>query len=324
MKTTGQCRLCQKEAELQLGHVIPRFAVKWMKQTSATGYFRGVDNPKRAQETTRYHLLCHDCEQILCRDEKMVAEQIFVPYHDHDATTFKYGPWLTRFLAGLHWKVLATRSATYSAKVSELFAGVEEELRLHLLGQSENAGRAEFHLFFGGPMIDASRSLPPEMNWYFARTFDATPIYSLQDTAGAYAKLAKIMTFSFFTPLDPQNEDWKGTRVFESGTLQTPQQIATTSIGPFLESRAEVVEKTLSALTARDKQRINDSVLANPRRALSSESYRTRLADQELTERLEAARREQLHAELADMRGRDRNRRCPCGSGKKYKKCHGK
>lgn len=254
----------------------------------------------------------------------MVAEQIFVPYHDHDATTFKYGPWLTRFLAGLHWKVLATRSATYSAKVSELFAGVEEELRLHLLGQSENAGRAEFHLFFGGPMIDASRSLPPEMNWYFARTFDATPIYSLQDTAGAYAKLAKIMTFSFFTPLDPQNEDWKGTRVFESGTLQTPQQIATTSIGPFLESRAEVVEKTLSALTARDKQRINDSVLANPRRALSSESYRTRLADQELTERLEAARREQLHAELADMRGRDRNRRCPCGSGKKYKKCHGK
>ena len=172
-------------------------------------------------------------------------------------------------------------------------------------------------------MIDASRAMPPEMNWYLARTFDATAIYSERDTAGAYAKLAKIMTFSFFTPLDPQKEDWKGTRVLESGTLQTPQQIATTSIGPFLESRAEVVEKTLSALTTQDKQRINDSVLANPRRALSSDSYRTRLADQELTERLEAARRKQVGAELAAMRGRDRNQSCPCGSGKKFKKCHG-
>jgi hypothetical protein len=52
-----------------------------------------------------------------------------------------------------------------------------------------------------------------------------------------------------------------------------------------------------------------------------SEGFRAFEADRSLKEKM---RQRQFKKEIMKrMKGRDRNSPCPCGSGKKYKKCHG-
>jgi uncharacterized protein YchJ len=319
----GQCQLCRREADLQYGHIFPRFSILWLKRTSATGFLRNLESTKRAQEAKREYILCRECEQLLSRDEKTFAEEMFVPYHDRSQSVFEYGAWLRRFLAGLHFKVLVTRNKSlFPRSAAEVYAAAEEELRAFLLGRAETPGRAEFHVFFWDVIKDVSHPLPAKMNWYLARGFDATPVFAEAGAVAVYAKVIKIMTHAFLTPRDGEKERWEGTQVFEEGVLRTPQQIHTASIWPFLESRAKAVEQAALSLTAPQKQRLAKSILAAPERFVASETFRTHMADAVLRSRI-VQRETALTVPANVTKGRDRNQPCPCGSGWKTKRCHG-
>jgi hypothetical protein len=103
------CRLCSGNAKLKLSHIFPRFAVKYLKESSSTGYLRGLASGRRVQETRRLNLLCESCEQLLSNDERVFCEQIFIPLHKQNKGSFDYDKWLIRFLVGLHWKVLVAK-----------------------------------------------------------------------------------------------------------------------------------------------------------------------------------------------------------------------
>jgi SEC-C motif len=316
----GRCKLCGREGVLQLGHIFPRFAVNWLKKTSATGYLRNLTSPKRQQETRREYILCAECEQLLGRDEKTFAERVFVPYHGRRQTAFDYGGWFRRFLAGLHWKVLATRDASFFPdSANRIYSEAEVELRAFLLGESPTPGRADFQVLFVDVIQDADGPMPVKMNWYLARGLDATPTYSDAGSVGIYAKMVKIMTVCFLTPGNPNKERWEGTAIVEQGTIRTPQQIYTASMGPFLEERARAVERASFSLTPRMKQQLLKSVASRPERFLSSESFRTYRDDMQFRQR-------QLSKRTArePTKGRDRNQPCPCGSGRKLKNCCGR
>jgi len=321
----GLCRLCQKEADLQFGHIFPRFAVKWLKKTSATGFLRTTGSSEREQDSEREYLMCAACEQILSKDEKVFSEQIFIPYHERGETVFEYGPWLGRFLAGLHFKVINCRSLDSGPKnVTEIIDATKMELRNFLLGQSDKSGRAEFHLFFGDVVQDANYEVPSKFNWYMSRSLDASLVSNLSGTVGVYAKFLKIMTFSFLTPRNTVSERWEGTQIFEKGTLKTPQEIESKGLGSFITDRVKAVARAIAELPPKENERIAKSAIGNPERALASESYRTYLADKALRQRLEErAAQARLASPAGRMKGRDRNSPCRCGSGKKFKKCHG-
>ena len=70
-------------------------------------------------------------------------------------------------------------------------------------------------------------------------------------------------------------------------------------------------------MTQRQKQKMHDQALANPETILTSDSYRVHLADRSM--RLGPAVPRSI-----GLKGRDRNKPCPCGSGLKGKKCCGR
>ena len=312
------CKLCGREADLRLSHIFPRFAVKWLKETSATGFLRSLTSRKRQQEVKREYLLCENCEQLLSRDEKLFRETIFIPYHEGKQTVFEYGPWLNRFLVGFHWRVLVARDpGPYPAWANAVYDETTEHWKQYLIGATGNAGRAEFHIFFADVIKNSTGPLPDKINLYFARGFDATPTFNEAGAAGVYAKLIKIMSFAFLTPRDPEKEKWVGTQVNDKGVLRVPQRIETVSVGGFLEERARLVESASSTLTPRQFRKLLERAETEPEVVFGSDSYRTHLADLEL-------RRKMLEAGFAAvMSGRDRNKPCPCGSGIKFKKCCG-
>jgi SEC-C motif-containing protein len=315
----GICKLCRQQKELQYSHIVPAFAVRWLKATSLTGYLKSLKSKVHLQDTKRVYLLCSDCEQLLARDEKAFCEQIFIPYHEQNQSNFKYGPWLKRFIVGLHWKVLVTREEQYPQHAEAEFTKAEQEWCQFLLGQSASAGNAEFHLFLADVIEDATDELPPKINWYLARGFDLTPIYSDSGMAGVYAKVTKAMTFSYLTDKGAE-EKLDGTLVMDEGVISTGQTISG-KLGPLILERAKAIERFPKTISRRQHAKLLDRARKEPEKILATESHRIFEADMALKERM----RERLMKKEAKrrMKGRDRNSPCPCGSGMKYKKCHG-
>lgn len=316
----GRCKLCGQEGPLCLGHIFPHFAVKWLKRTSATGYLRDLSSSRRLQESKREYILCRECEQRLGRDEKKFCELVFLPCHGRNQQSFQYGPWFRRFLAGLHWKVLVTRDpAIHPESAERIYDEVEVELRQFLLEESATPGRAEFHAFFADVVQDATPPIPPKANWYLVRALDATPTFSESGTVGCYVKLLRLITYAFLTPRDSKKEEWKGTKVFDQGEIRSPQEIRSAGLGPFLTDRMKALEQGSSRLTPRQFESLLEQAKSNPNRFLLSESYRVHKADRELRQRQGL---QTLPHKLA--KGRDRNKPCICGSGRKFKKCCGR
>src|SRR5215218_5809961 len=76
------CAFCEQQKELQLSHVIPRFVIKWLRDTSATGHVRASHTPNlRVQDGWKARMLCWDCEQMFGTWEKAFAEEAFYPLH---------------------------------------------------------------------------------------------------------------------------------------------------------------------------------------------------------------------------------------------------
>ncbi len=316
----GVCKLCGQQKELQYSHIVPAFAVRWLKETSATGYLKSLKSKVRLQETRRVYLLCSDCEQVLSRDEKLFCEKIFIPYHEKSEQQLKYGPWLRRFIVGLHWKVLVVKEEKYPDEIEALYAKAEQAWRPFLLGSAATPGIGEFHLFLSDIIKDASDELPEKMNWYLSRGFDLTPIFSDTGMAGVYAMILKTMTFSYLTPPSGEADNMVGTLVSEQGVLKSPQTVQS-RIGSFIIGRAKAIEQFPKTLTDRQKEKLFEKARIAPEEILRSESFRTSSADAYLKEKFR--RREVAAALRRGMKGRDRNAPCPCGSGEKYKRCHG-
>src|SRR6266404_4046496 len=197
------CRLCSAKTELRLGHIFPRFAVRYLKESSSTGYLKGLASGKREQETRRVHLLCESCEQLLSKDEKTFCERIFMPLHKENKNSFTYDKWLSRFLVGLHWKVLVSKADTYPDAAEAAYAKIETEWRAFMLRQRADYGTSEFHLFLTDVVEDATSTVSPKLNWYMARAVDGTPTFSEAGQFGSYVKLLRVMSYAFITHRDP-------------------------------------------------------------------------------------------------------------------------
>ena len=70
------CALCKKEKSFQISHIVPSFAGKWLKESSATGFMRELIPPnERIQDVSKIQLLCRDCERLLSGLETYLAKQ---------------------------------------------------------------------------------------------------------------------------------------------------------------------------------------------------------------------------------------------------------
>jgi SEC-C motif len=320
-RNIAKCRLCSAKAELQLSHIYPRFAVKYLKESSATGFFKNFTSNERLQESRRVYLLCENCEQVLSKDEKTFCEHIFMPLHKQNQNFFEYGKWLIRFLVGLHWKILVTKDAndTYPEHAEATYAKVEGDWRTFLLGHRADPGCSEFHLFFTDVIEHANSAVPNKLNWYMVRALDGTPTFSKAGQVGSYVKLLRMMSYAFITPRRPEHGNWVGTEIGEQGKLNGKQEIEATNLWPLIESRLKWLESAPSTMSERQMQKLRESAMRDPDKFLNSESTRVFLADRELERRMAAPKPDPS----IFMKGRDRNPPCPCKSGKKLKNCCG-
>src|SRR5258706_11893804 len=138
---TGDCRLCRTEGvELRHGHILPKFVWEWLKGTSI-GAIRSGEAPNvRVQDGHKEYLLCHDCEEMFSREEKIFAERLFVPVHEGVSISgLVYGEWAARFAVSVSWRVLVFNMELgpiehFTAGQQEAVPAAERQWRAFLAG----------------------------------------------------------------------------------------------------------------------------------------------------------------------------------------------
>src|ERR1700722_842488 len=107
MHPFDRCRLCNSSSALRQSHIVPHFVVRWLVDTSPTGGIRSTDQPNlRRQDATKKPLLCDNCEELLSRDERKFASEMFAPLRSGEASEFRYQAWLARVGVSVSWRAL--------------------------------------------------------------------------------------------------------------------------------------------------------------------------------------------------------------------------
>ena len=162
-----QCALCAKSSDLQASHIIPGFVFDWLRETSATGYFRFSQSPnRRVQDGWKPRMLCWNCEQRFSVWEREFAEKCFVPINSGRVRRISYGPWMLKFATSVSWRVLRVFAATggLSGFPDHILAKVDDTLQAwacFLLGSQFDQGSNEQHMFVVDVLESTSNDNPP-------------------------------------------------------------------------------------------------------------------------------------------------------------------
>ncbi len=281
-----KCALCGNETKLVKSHIIPKFTVKWLKKTSATGYLRMAKNPNfREQDLPKIKLLCNNCEIRLSKRENLFAEKIFIPFLEKAQNSFKYEKWLIYFAVSLAWRTVIKDISNFKRE-SNLSAFVDTALTQwssFLIGTHDAPGSYEHHLFLLDFVADTTKMDVPDMfHWYLLRGVDSTIVYSSKEVF-VYTKLPGFIFWSAIQP--PKAVGWKNTMISESGIIEPPQYISQQGFGDFLLERAAVGLKLKKNLSEKQREQIIKSVLKNPEKTINSEGFKVVLIDKYLRNR---------------------------------------
>lgn len=269
----GVCRLCQANRELRESHVIPKFVTRYLKSTSATGYLRGAEDPNlRLQDSKKVKLLCDSCEQLLSGWEREFKNSIFDKIQSSDFGEIEYGPWMLKFVVSISWRVLVVEQTALTAEFPQFENKVNrilETWKAFLLGKISKPVDSQHHVFVLGTPSAMNGKFHPKMLHYLLRGADATSVVSSRHVS-VYSKLLRVLIFSPLIPAKPGG--WINTRVFAgAGRLVSPQTIRMVGFGEFLNSR--VAEGFTKQMSEPQREKIRQTVMKDPRRALTSESF---------------------------------------------------
>jgi hypothetical protein len=293
----NSCALCKKDKPLQISHIVPSFAGKWLKESSATGFMRELRAPnERIQDVWKTQLLCRDCEQLLSGFETYFAKEIFYPYLEGKNKPLTYDDRFLKFAVSLSWRLLVLNDENFKKNYPQLLqysTQAEESWRNYLLGCSINPGPFEHHVFFFDQIAEG-QNIPTDFQWYTLRAVDSTVVGN-NEKALVYSKLPSIM---FVSAICPANlEGWSNTRILEKGQIKQPGVINDAVFYKFLIDRYNWIRDQKPILTEPEPRMLR-AMLRDPDKALESKSFEVMLIE---TKRERDKRKAELHPTVQSL-----------------------
>lgn len=281
----GTCALCANQGSLEKSHVTPKFAVEYLKRTSATGYIRQLVNPNlRKQDVEKTRLLCSGCEARISRWEKAFSERLFYRIVEGRWDDLAYGDWFLPFAVSLAWRHIVSQPRDARCCNVQLAPRVDdacEAWAAFLRGETSEPGPYEHHVLLLSLVEDASLPLPRGIQWYIMRSMDATLVCGDRLVA-SYVKLPGMVFWSAIEP--PRAIGWKNTLIMHHGAIALPQT-ADTNVLQFLLQRASLIQGSRAVLSRKQVDVMTRSMLADEHRTAHSHSFQTYSAEGTLKER---------------------------------------
>lgn len=283
---TGNCRLCGREADLQLSHVLPAFAYRWLRDSSGGGHIRASNVPnKRVQDGLKFYWLCTDCEECFSRSETAFAGNLFHPYLKAPGSIFPYSAWLIHFCTSVSWRVLRfyRDEGHLKAWEPEALARVdiaESVWRELLFRKRPHPGRHQQHLLPMDRIADTTDDLAPNINRYLMRAIDLDICRGTQSIF-TYAKLGRLIILGFVH--EPNLNHWKGTKVHATEGYIEPRRFAAPSaLSSYLNGRARKMQSALASMSDKQQDNVNDAIGKNIDKYVGSDAHVAIQADVEM------------------------------------------
>ncbi|UCF56762.1 MAG: hypothetical protein JSW15_11945 [Deltaproteobacteria bacterium] len=257
--THTKCALCHNTAQLRESDIIPRFAHRWIKNTSSTGRLRDIITPKLPkQKVPTVPLLCDNCEEQFSRYEKHFSENFFKPYLESYHPSFQYDETLQKFIISLAWRTVAQPRTLTNLFQKHHQAAYEAETHWrNILNHEKLDDIYEHHmLFLRLVKYPSHRKAEFEgINWYFLRSVDNT-IAQNQNEVFAFTL---IPGFAFISPIKPKTFTYsKNTNIHRPGTIDIRDQDFDTPLFNFFKSRAAPIQAAIASLSEAQWHKIEE------------------------------------------------------------------
>lgn len=282
------CKLCGKTKVLQESHVIPAFAVRWMIETSATGFVRSGETPAlRVQDGQKEFWLCTDCEQEFAKHERSFCNQLFHPFNTHSGGTYRYGPWMERFCVSVSWRVMHFFFDSMTAENQKIASAAADRWRDFLLYRRSSPGIFKQHIVPLHPVGNALPLMSKSINRYLLRGIEAEYV----GDGASVMTYAKVGRFAVFGLVTPPSTKWDRTLVTKTGAI-LPRRIGPPSwMMEFFSDRAASYDEAFSAIPEAQHDKIEAAMDRNMDRVVASASAEALRHDARLFGRQSVTRR---------------------------------
>jgi hypothetical protein len=283
MKLMDTCRLCQQQAELQLSHILPAFAFRWLKESAGNGHIRlGMEPNQRVQDGLKRYWLCSSCENRLSRSETAFATNIFHPYLEMSGEQLSYSHWLIHFCTSLSWRVLR-----FYLDENHLENWGEEKLahvvkaeciwRELLLDLRPHPEIFQQHLLPLDRIESSTGKFVPNINRYLMRAIDMD-ICRGENLIFTYAKLGRFIVLGFVH--EPNPNRWKGTKVnANKGFVGPKKYVLPRPFGEYLNEKAQRITESLESVSDKQQAKIDEAFRKNVDRYINSDAFHAMRAD---------------------------------------------
>ena len=269
----SKCALCGSLGAIRQSHIIPKFATKWIKRTSATGYLvRADDAASRVQDGVKASLLCDDCEELFSKSEKYFADKIFYPFHDNNVRLFDCNKNLGFFAVSLSWRALRV-SYDESVRDQPGFVAVINDAeacwREFLLEKRKSIKPYESHLIF---LDNKSSKCGFHSNkWYIARSVDST-LAIWEEGIFAYSLLPRM---AIATSMYPTKLPFHSSPIKSSRKVLADQRVEDSRFCEFIERRAAQVSACSPGPSIKESERrLKRASENNPSKVIKSETMK--------------------------------------------------
>ncbi len=259
MSPANPCRLCGSESTLRQSHILPAFAIRWLRESSGGGHIRRGSSPNvRIQDGLKLYWLCNSCEERFGQSETAFSKKIFYPCTNRQQWRFNYEQWLLHFCVSLSWRVLeyyrteTTILEQYTPEEVERIDRARTAWKEFLLGQRPHPGSYRQHLIpfeeiasFTFPSSEVS----PAINRYLMRVVDMD-LARGKTTMFAYSKLGRFIIIGFIREEHPNR--WQGSQVrAKVGTIEPGNNSLPIQFLRYLNERADTIRQLVDNLRRR-------------------------------------------------------------------------
>lgn len=295
MSHVSKCALCNKDAELKLSHIIPKFVFRYLKKDSFTGRLRNVLNPNIAvQDGDKQYLLCGECEGLFSKREAKFSTSFFQVYKKDGFSRLDYNDsWLNYFITSVNWRTLYLDIEGYekekeikhkiSANQLSFLKKAEKIMRLYLLEKRRDLDFIENHIFFFDT-IKSIKQEEPILNNLHSLIQGSAFGYTVHTHNNGVYIIANLSGIIIITILKKERkEKWKNTFVKnESGKIKIPQY---SNSGVFSEIFyiAEQRELLFKKMSDKQKQLILDKTKQDKDKFIKSGSYQRIIKDSQIS-----------------------------------------
>ncbi|MBN9340651.1 MAG: hypothetical protein J0H52_11280 [Comamonadaceae bacterium] len=157
-KLPSSCLLCSGGELNRLGHIIPKFVMRFLKSASNKSGFFLNNTKEKVSDTLAMKMLCDKCEEIFSEHEKFFTDKYFKTYYRKKPRVAINND-IYFFTLSVAWRILASTPIMKGEEgSSNYFRGLTKDIGSYLLNPNK-AAEIDVYIFHADDIV---ANLPEE------------------------------------------------------------------------------------------------------------------------------------------------------------------